>query len=97
VGMNILARTRLAGDIIIGQPITGPWKDLCLSSSAPQTIVYNEPQRDPQLHSSVHTANDRTKLNLPNCSHWRNAVLNPMSLVFSHSSPGPLWTMSHRP
>ncbi|CAG7557904.1 unnamed protein product [Fusarium equiseti] len=41
--MNILARTRLVGDIFIGQQILGPFEDLGLSSSAPQTIVYSGP------------------------------------------------------
>lgn len=43
LGMHILARTELVGDIIIGQDSFGPFKDLGLESSAPQTIVYSEP------------------------------------------------------
>ncbi|KAI1056102.1 hypothetical protein LB507_001535 [Fusarium sp. FIESC RH6] len=43
-GIDILARTKLAGDIRIGkQQFWGPLKDLGLSEPAPQTIVYSEP------------------------------------------------------
>ncbi|RFN45511.1 hypothetical protein FIE12Z_10274 [Fusarium flagelliforme] len=42
VGMNILARTRLVGDVIIGPQFLSPFKDLGLSESVPQTIVYSE-------------------------------------------------------
>lgn len=42
LGMNILSRTRLVGDIIIGPQFQSPFKDLGLSKSTPQTIVYSE-------------------------------------------------------
>ena len=43
-GIDIVARTKLAGDISIGQQnLSGPLKDPGLSEPAPQTIVYSEP------------------------------------------------------
>ncbi|KAJ4136493.1 hypothetical protein NW768_004107 [Fusarium equiseti] len=44
MSLNILVRTKLVGDIIIGQRVVDPYTDLCLSSSsAPETVVYGVP------------------------------------------------------
>lgn len=44
MGLNILIRTRLAGDVVIGQHATGGVKDRCLGRSAPITLIYGEPK-----------------------------------------------------
>lgn len=42
--LNILVRMQLAGDVVIGMPITGGAKNLCLGRSAPVTLIHGEPK-----------------------------------------------------
>lgn len=42
-GLNILARTQLIGDIILGEHIKDGFKDWCLARSSPVTLIYGEP------------------------------------------------------
>lgn len=41
--LNVLVRTKLVGDVIIGMQSEGKVKDLCLAASPPLTIIYGEP------------------------------------------------------
>ncbi|KAL2185713.1 hypothetical protein L209DRAFT_756953 [Thermothelomyces heterothallicus CBS 203.75] len=42
--LNVLVRTELIGDIIIGLQSKGDVKDRCLAASAPLTMIYSEPR-----------------------------------------------------
>ncbi|KAK4198906.1 hypothetical protein QBC40DRAFT_340954 [Triangularia verruculosa] len=42
--LNVLVRTELVGDIIIGLQSKGHVKDRCLAASAPLTMIYGEPR-----------------------------------------------------
>lgn len=42
--LNILVRTELTGDIIMGLQSKGNAKDRCLATSAPVTLIYGEPK-----------------------------------------------------
>ncbi|KAL2264250.1 hypothetical protein VTK26DRAFT_9026 [Humicola hyalothermophila] len=42
--LNVLVRTELIGDIIIGLQSSGQVKDRCLATSAPVTMIYGDPR-----------------------------------------------------
>lgn len=46
IGYNILARTQLSGDVILGMHIRSGFTDRCLAKQAPITLVHGEPREN---------------------------------------------------